>query len=351
MSGLIDNPILRRMVTVTTVVLALVATSVLLPALIVVALLVDVARYAGSRTPAVAVRLVVFAWAYLLGEVLALLALALIGILGENRSVFLTHRLQAVWAGWVFATVRLVFDIGLEVDGADAPLPPPVVVLSRHASLVDSLLPVILVAREHDIPVRYVLKKELLLDPALDIAGNRLPNHFIDRRSADTEGELDAIRSLASELGSDEAVVIFPEGTRFTGEKRMRVIEKLGERRGVISDLSRSYRHVLPPRPSGTLAILEAAGADVVVIAHRGLEGFARVADVWEGSLVGATLSVGMWRIAHQAIPEGRKERIIWLYEMWAQVDAWIDEHERGYPPDRPGRTGHSRAGHREPVG
>lgn len=331
---MIDNPILRRLVTVTAVALAFVAVSVVLPAIIVVALLVDVGRFAVSRTPAVGVRLVVFGWLYLFGEVLALIALGLVGMLGEVRSRTLTHRLQAAWAGWVFATVRLVFDIELEVEGGDAPLPPPVVVLSRHASLVDSLLPVILVARAHGIRVRYVLKRELLLDPALDIAGNRLPNHFIDRDSTDTESELDAIKSLASEMNQDEAVVIFPEGTRFTEEKRARVVEKSAGRRGIISELSRSYRHVLPPRPAGTLAILDAARADVVVIAHTGLEGFARVGDVWDGSLVGATLSVGMWRVDGESMPAGRKERIVWLHELWSEVDAWIQRRQVGAPMD-----------------
>ena len=61
--------------------------------------------------------------------------------------------------------------------------PGPVVLMMRHASLVDTLLPTVLVLRRHRIRLRYVLKRELLWDPALDLAGNVLPNYFLDRAS------------------------------------------------------------------------------------------------------------------------------------------------------------------------
>ena len=67
--------------------------------------------------------------------------------------------------------------------------PAPILVVSRHASLIDTLLPGRYVTQPFGIRLRYVLKSELLVDPALDIAGNRLPNVFVDR-GGDTDREL-----------------------------------------------------------------------------------------------------------------------------------------------------------------
>lgn len=52
----------------------------------------------------------------------------------------------------------------LEVEGVNALQPGPLVVLMRHASLADTLLPAVVIA-SHGIRLRYVLKRELLWDP------------------------------------------------------------------------------------------------------------------------------------------------------------------------------------------
>jgi hypothetical protein len=76
----------------------------------------------------------------------------------------------------------------------------------------------------------------------------------------------------------------------------------------------------------GTLALLEACGADVVVMAHRGLDGFARIADIWRGAMVRRHVEVEFWRIARADIPEGRAERAEWLFEFWSRIDHWLAE-------------------------
>ena len=53
--------------------------------------------------------------------------------------------------------------------------------LCRHASLADSLVSAWVITSVAGMNPRYVLKRELLVDPCLDIVGNRLPNHFLDR--------------------------------------------------------------------------------------------------------------------------------------------------------------------------
>jgi hypothetical protein len=58
--------------------------------------------------------------------------------------------------------------------------------LCRHASLADSLLSAWVITSGARMNPRYVLKRELLADPCLDIVGNRLPNHFLDRNATDS---------------------------------------------------------------------------------------------------------------------------------------------------------------------
>lgn len=80
--------IARRSKTVPPVVLGLVLVTVLFPALLFVALLVDIGRAAVLRTPFMATRLLAFLWAYLAGEsagLLALLGLWLAGGFGRRR--------------------------------------------------------------------------------------------------------------------------------------------------------------------------------------------------------------------------------------------------------------------------
>ena len=57
---------------------------------------------------------------------------------------------------------------------------------------------------------------------------------------------------------------------------------------------------------------------------HKGLEGFARVKDIWSNGMVGSAVRVRLWRIARSEVPEGRRPRIEWLYGVWAEMDRWL---------------------------
>jgi 1-acyl-sn-glycerol-3-phosphate acyltransferase len=191
-------------------------------------------------------------------------------------------------------------------------------VLMRHASIIDTLLPNVLITRGAGMRLRYVLKKELLADPALDIAGNRLVNHFVDR-DGDSRAEIRAVVALADGMTPSEGVIIYPEGTRFTEARRRRLIEG-GGTTGV---RAKNLRYVLPPRPGGATALL-GSGHDVLVVAHTGLEGLATIPDAWSGRIMDSRLRVAAWRHAATRIPDGRAARVEWLYERWREIDAWI---------------------------
>lgn len=328
MTLMFDNALLRRLVTVTSVYLGFVLITALLPLILTASFIVDLARRLVAGKPFMATRILVFGWLYLLGEVWGLFILGITSPLPRARAVEATYRLQNRWAAWNFRAVRFIFGLDFVTDGQESIVPGPVILLSRHASLIDTLLPSWFVTRQVGLTVRYVLKKELLLDPALDIAGNRLPNHFVDRGAIDNERDLDAIRDLGSNLSRDEAVLIYPEGTRFSEQKRVRYLKRFAQRRGRVAEIASSLRGVLPPRPGGTLALLEASTADVVVLAHRGLEGFARVKDMWKGGIVGSRIDVIFRRIARSEIPEGRTDRVAWLFETWREIDAWVTGEE-----------------------
>jgi len=319
---------LRRLVTVPVVVLFWIVAVALSPLLFVVALAVDAVR-AVRGTPATAWRMLAYLLTYLTAEVGALTASIFMWIgsgfgLMKRLLEAWTYRLQLVWANFLWGAAKAIFRLRMTVTGEDLAAPGPMVILSRHASIVDVILPFQLFTRPKRIWLRYVLKKELLVDPSLDIAGSWLPNYFVDRGGSDPDRELDALKRLARDLGKDSGVVIFPEGTRFTPEKQKRSLEILQSRSPRFFEMARGLRNVLSPRPGGTLALIEAAGADVVVVAHHGLDGFANVSNIWAGGMVGKHVQVRLSRYRYADIPEGRTARTEWLFQIWQEMDDWL---------------------------
>jgi 1-acyl-sn-glycerol-3-phosphate acyltransferase len=301
------------------------------PLLLPLALLFDLVRLALRGTPLTASRLYLFGLAYTLAELVGLATLAATWPLapaGSERSLAMTYAIQRAWAGSLFALARGLFGLRFEVEGAAALSPGPVLVLVRHASIVDTLVPTSL-AGPLGMRLRFVLKRELLSLPCLDVAGNRLPNCFVARDGADTDAEVARVADLARGLGPRDGVLIYPEGTRFTASKLARAKERASERSPERAARVASLRHVLPVRPGGVLALLDAnPEADVVLVAHAGLEGFAEVRDLLGGGFVGRRARISVRRIARAEVPASSDARLAWLDERWAEVDEWVHTHE-----------------------
>lgn len=325
-----NRPLLRRFVTIPVVVLLFVISWAGSPVLIPLALAVDLIRWTATRRPWMATRLILFLMAYTLAETIGVVALGLTWLTSAGGRLYELHRptfaIQRAWAGFVLTACRIVFGLRISATGLEAVFPAPYLLIARHASIVDNLLPAWFVSRTHRIHIRYVMKQELLVDPALDIAGNRLVNVFVRRGSGESESDVTSIRSLAATLPTDEAILIYPEGTRFSAAKRDRALEILSRRNPRMHERVGGIANLLPPRLGGTLALLDACQADVVVMAHRGLDGFARVADIWRGAMVRRQVDVEFWRIPRSQIPEGRNERADWLFDLWGRVDTWVGE-------------------------
>ncbi len=313
------STITRRVRSIGITALLFVVLTLLMPVAVPAAVLAGLVR----RSHFVVLRLLLFGWIYLLGELLGVVGAAAVSVVarrGSRRFMDLNYRLQFWWAMFLFRWMRRLLNLSFVVHGDDEVEPGPILVFMRHASIIDNLVPLVFVSRPHDLRIRYVLKKELLSDPALDIVGNRLPNFFVDRESGD-EAQLEGLRQLVADLGPGDGAIIYPEGTRFTRRKRAAVLAKLEG--SEYYDRAAALQRVLPPRPNGPLALLDGApAADVLFCAHRGLEGFATIGDILSGRLVGGTVDIMFRRVPREQIPTGRKERVDWLYDEWATVDA-----------------------------
>jgi hypothetical protein len=247
----------------------------------------------------------------------------------DERYARMNFRLQCWWATVLLQGACRLLGLRLVVDGEPAISRGPFVVFSRHCSIGDAFIPAAVISGRHGIRLRYVMKRELLWDPCLDVVGNRLPNCFIERGLGDGPREGAAIGRLMDDLGMHDGVLIYPEGTFFEPEQRQRALARLA-RVGPPALHAKGWRlrYVLPPRLSGALKLLARnQGADAVFCAHAGLEGADSFRALLRGSLLGRTVRVAFWRVPFAEIPSQPEAQAEWLFDQWADVDRWIAQN------------------------
>jgi 1-acyl-sn-glycerol-3-phosphate acyltransferase len=267
----------------------------------------------------------------------------------------------------------------------------PVIVLSRHAGPGDSFLLVHQLLSRYGRRPRIVMKAALQFDPSIDVVINRLPHAFVHPRPApvlvpeprgssealdpaaepsrepaaepslepalepspepapelspepapEPAPELEAaatpvdgvvieeIRRLGAGLGPTGALVIFPEGGNFTPARRRRGIRRLWEsRRYALARRAAGLRNLLPPRSGGVFAAIDAAPeADVIFVAHTGLDDLVTVGDIWRALPMEQVIRAQWWRVPAAEVPRERDEVVRWLYDWWERIDAWIAEN------------------------
>ncbi|GAA0588919.1 1-acyl-sn-glycerol-3-phosphate acyltransferase [Actinomadura livida] len=206
----------------------------------------------------------------------------------------------------------------------------PLIVLSRHAGPGDALLLVHHLLADYRRRPRVVMKAMLQFDPCIDIAANRMPNAWVSPGG----GAVDDIARLAAGLGPRDALVIFPEGGNFSPERRRRAIRRLARLRRVReAERAARMRNLMPPRPGGVLAALESApSADVVFVAHVGLDHMATPGDIWRHVPLTGDVQARWWRIPAEDVPRDREARTDWLYTQWERADAWISARKEPVP-------------------
>jgi 1-acyl-sn-glycerol-3-phosphate acyltransferase len=246
---------------------------------------------------------------------------------------------------WVlFGEARRVLKLRIATDGPSPDAHPgvPLVVACRHAGPGDSLILIHALMDWYAREPRVVLKDTLAWDPMIDVMLRRIPARFISTHPRDGRDFESQIAELASGLDRNDAFVIFPEGGNFTPDRRRRGIERL-RALGLERMAHRAERmtHVLAPRPGGFLAALDAApDADVVLVAHTGLDHMLTVRDVWRELPMDKVITMRWWQVPREEIPAHRVERIEWLFGWWEHIDAWIAENRpQDLSGDRSRRT------------
>ena len=236
----------------------------------------------------------------------------------------------------LFRAARMI--LRLEIEFRDVNLDTlapgrPVIVVSRHAGPGDSFIIVEALINRFSREPAIVLKDTLQWDPAVDVLLNRLPTMFVSpvkhRRAGALAGSA-AIGKLATGLDDNDALLIFPEGANATPKRRMRRIAELrAAGHHELADRAADLTHVMPPHAGGVLAAMEAnPQADVIVVAHTGLERMLTVRDVWRELPVDKRIILKGWVAEPSDIPASRAERESWLYDWWARVDDWIDDNQ-----------------------
>jgi 1-acyl-sn-glycerol-3-phosphate acyltransferase len=252
---------------------------------------------------------------------------------------------------WVFfREARRVLNLTIDTEGPDPNAYPgkPLLVCCRHAGPGDSFTLIYALMQWYHREPRVVLKDTLAWDPAIDVILHRIPARFISPNpkkgeTASEQIERD-ISELATGLDENDAFVIFPEGGNFTPHRREKGIERL-RRLGMhrMADRAEQMTNVLAPRPGGFLAALAAAPeADVVMVAHTGMDHLLTVGDVWRELPMDKRLVMQWWQVPRAEIPEGRDAQIEWLFRWWERIDEWIDEHRaEDLPARRRRRSSH----------
>jgi 1-acyl-sn-glycerol-3-phosphate acyltransferase len=319
----------RRLISMPGLILGAVILTVAIPVWLPLVLVIDACRLKW-RFPLARLLLFAVCWVWL--ETSGVICSALLWITGQSKNLPKHYALQRWWADQLLRALKATCGFSVEVENIDALQPGPVLLFARHASLADSLVSAYVVTTLAQMNPRYVLKRELLADPCLDVVGQRLPNHFLDRQANDSTPELLALEELVTGIDESTVGIIFPEGTRANKKKRDRALEKIAVVDAERAQRLQGMKHLLPPRPAGAAAMLRGCpSADVVFAWHVGFEGL----DTFGGILRGISsrmppIRFHLRRVERLAVPltsqVDTNEMTKWLDSEWMRMDREVDE-------------------------
>ncbi|MFI0432511.1 MAG: 1-acyl-sn-glycerol-3-phosphate acyltransferase [Candidatus Nanopelagicales bacterium] len=307
-------------------------TAILLPFWLVAMAIIEL----GIRAVARPLRLFCFGYVYIAVEAAGLLialaqwVAALFGTrMAAHRWQRSTYRLLGGCLAVLLSAAEHLFRLRVMEDppmayrSGDA----PVVVISRHAGPGDSFLLVNEILTGMHRRPRVVLKAALLWDPLIDVLLTRTPNVFVcaDEPTAHVTARISA---AAGGMGAGDALLIFPEGGNFTDARRERVIAKLAQTgHTAAAQRANDLERLLAPRVTGLQAALTACPqADVVVVAHTGLDELDSVADIWAAVPVDNTLVMSWTAFGAEAVPRATADLTDWLGYQWQLMDIWVAE-------------------------
>ena len=281
-----------------------------------------------------AVRALLFLLCFVVCEVAGVVISAVLWLrYRANQQEFISanYKLQYGWSAALMNCARKVFGLSFHVHNSEALDGPAVLMLPRHASIADTVLPMTYYAIPQNIPLRYVLKKELQWDPCLEIVGNRLPNYFVERVSQNSDEEVARVVALLEDTPPEEGLLLYPEGTRFSASKHHQLTAKASANPD--SELAQQlgrWPKLLPPRLGGCLGLLSAnKHHDLLFFAHSGFEGSANFVELMNGSWSHSEIHLEFWRVPYANIPTGAAEQKEFLFEQWDKMHDTVERLER----------------------
>jgi 1-acyl-sn-glycerol-3-phosphate acyltransferase len=158
-----------------------------------------------------------------------------------------------------------------------------------------------------------------------------VPNVFIEHGDMGENIFTRKIEQLAAGMDEQDALVIFPEGGNWSPVRWRRGIRRLeSQGREDLASRARNMPNLLPPRPGGALAAIAACPeADVIFVAHSGMDSIITFRDVWSRFPINQLIRARWWRVPHDEVPRdaGHEAQVKWLYDWWQLIDAWITAH------------------------
>lgn len=345
--------LVRRLVLAPLVIVITVVLVALFPLLAAVAALAGLAGRSRPRRMR-GLRVLWFAVVWLTAETLTLMCCLGLwiasGFGARLRTERYTRRHYAVLhrlLGLIYRAGAWAFGVRVEVAepepvaGEQEARPPrPVIVLSRHAGPGDSVLLVHHLLAVYGRRPRVVMKAAVQLDPSADVLAGRLPNVFISAGETGQGLFIEEIERLSRGLDAEGALVIFPEGGNWTPGRWRRGIRRL-ERKGRRDLASRAVQmpNLLPPKSGGVAAAIGACPeADVVFVAHAGLDDLVSAGAIWHSIPLRRPVRARWWRVPADQVPRAadHEGQVKWLFDWWQRIDEWVSQNRPASETVRP---------------
>ncbi|HRI65673.1 MAG TPA: 1-acyl-sn-glycerol-3-phosphate acyltransferase [Polyangium sp.] len=244
----------------------------------------------------------------------------------KEREIRLTAKAEAWWANAMVQCAIYIYRMRMVVEGTEDIAGGRVLIFMRHTSILDTMLPLSVIGHPLAKHVRYVMKREVLWNPCVDVVGHRIPTAFVRRGGTRDSSDIEQVMWIAEKLGPEGVVIIYPEGTRFTPEKQAKRLADIAKNSPELLERARTLQNVLPPHLGGSLALLSRkTDHDVAFCAHVGIEGAGKMSDWIGGALLDRTIRIRFFRVPSASVPQSDADRIDWLYQHWQEVDAWIE--------------------------
>lgn len=318
----------RRFISISILIASAIFYFTFLPLLIVFSVLYDIYRWSQDLSSA-AFRSLLFLGLVIFFEILGIgwaFVIWIPSLFFPSSAISWNYSLQHFWNAGILYGFTKLFRLQYTVEAAEALQKGGYLLLCRHGSGFDYTLPMVLAGVRHKRKIRYVLQESMRWDPCIDIVGTRLPTAFVKPGSGERERQDLEVAKLGVNLGHDDAIVIYPEGSRFSSKRRETTLHRLKANGNIIElDWALRLQKTLIPRMGAITALLKTAPPlDVVFMAHHGLEQSSRMSDIIHGSLLGTEVKVRLWRIPAAEVPT--HEISPWMYSQWLTMDHWLRE-------------------------